>query len=106
MLLFSVLCIHGLTYYGLVFNERCGRLRNADERGRDRLCGGFPMVSVVCWWTIVLLMGVARKVIFGPRLCLLVVSDWILGARWNRDTIWRQLDDEAGPGRIWASHRV
>ncbi|KAL9713440.1 hypothetical protein Ac2012v2_003050, partial [Leucoagaricus gongylophorus] len=46
------------------------------------------------------------KVISGPRLCLLVVPDWILGARWNRDTIWRQLDDEAGPGRIWASHRA
>jgi len=53
-----------------VFNEQCGCLRNADERGRDPLCGGFPMVSVVCWWTIVLLMGVARKVISGPRLCL------------------------------------
>ena len=64
------------------------------------------MVSVVCWWMIVLLMGVARKVIFGPILCLLVASDWILGARWNRDTNWRQLDDEDGPGHIWASDRA
>ena len=64
------------------------------------------MVSVVGWWTIVLLMGVARKVISGPRLCLLVVPDWILGARWNRDTNWRQLDDEDGPGHILASDRA
>ena len=64
------------------------------------------MVSVVCWWMIVLLMGVARKVIFGPILCLLVALDWILGARWNRDTNWRQLDDEDGPGHIWASDRA